>query len=102
MIGVEHGYLAPSVTCQVDEPPGPGPSNDIPWEQVAVLHAAAEGPGALHRQLQRAADLLYPEKTLQERRINLTSLVARHGRYVVDWIYDAIDLGSNEHEIVYL
>ena len=57
---------------------------------------------ALHRQLQRAADLLYPEKTLQERRINLTSLVARHGRYVVDWIYDAIDLGSNEHEIVYL
>lgn len=57
---------------------------------------------AVHRQLLRAFDLLYPEKTLQERRINITSLLARHGRYVVDWIFDAIDLGSNEHQIVYL
>ena len=57
---------------------------------------------AVHRQLMHAFDLLYPEKTLQERRINITSLLARHGRYVVDWIFDAIDLGSNDHHIVYL
>jgi bacillithiol biosynthesis cysteine-adding enzyme BshC len=57
---------------------------------------------AVHRQLLRAFDLLYPEKTLQERRINITSLLARHGHYVVDWIFNAIDLGSNEHAIVYL
>jgi bacillithiol synthase len=56
----------------------------------------------LRRQLERAFDLLYPEKNLQERRINITSLLARHGRYVIDWIFDAIDLGSNEHTIVYL
>ena len=57
---------------------------------------------ALRRQLERAFDLLYPEKTLQERHINITSLLARHGRYVVDWMFDAIDLGLNEHTIVYL
>ena len=57
---------------------------------------------AVHRQIERAFDLLYPGKTLQERRINITSLLARHGRYVVDWIFEAIDLGSNEHQIVYL
>jgi bacillithiol biosynthesis cysteine-adding enzyme BshC len=57
---------------------------------------------AVQRQLERAADLLYPEKTLQERRINVTSIIARHGNYVIDWIFDAIDLSSNEHEIVYL
>jgi len=57
---------------------------------------------ALRRQLERAFELLYPEKTLQERHINITSLLARHGRYVVDWMFDAIDLGSNEHTIVYL
>jgi bacillithiol biosynthesis cysteine-adding enzyme BshC len=56
----------------------------------------------LQRQLERAFDLLYPEKNLQERRLNITSLLARHGRYVVDWIFDAIELGSNQHEIVYL
>ncbi|HEV2905637.1 MAG TPA: bacillithiol biosynthesis cysteine-adding enzyme BshC [Pyrinomonadaceae bacterium] len=57
---------------------------------------------ALRRQLERALDLLYPEKTLQERHVNITSLLARHGRYVTDWMFDAIDLGSNEHAIVYL
>ena len=57
---------------------------------------------ALRRQLERAFDLLYPEKSLQERHINITSLLTRHGRYVVDWMFDAIDLGSNEHAIVYL
>lgn len=57
---------------------------------------------AVHRQIERAFDLLYPGKSLQERHINITSLLARHGLYVVDWIYDAIDLGSNDHEVVYL
>jgi bacillithiol biosynthesis cysteine-adding enzyme BshC len=57
---------------------------------------------AVHRQIERAFDLLYPAKALQERHINITSLLARHGRFVIDWVFDAIDLGSNEHQIVYL
>ena len=56
---------------------------------------------AAHRQLQRAFDQLYPNKDLQERHINITSLLARHGTYVIEWIYNAINLGSNEHQIVY-
>src|SRR5260370_8499745 len=39
---------------------------------------------AVHRQLQHAFDLLYPEKTLQERRIHTISIIAPHGRYVID------------------
>lgn len=57
---------------------------------------------AAHRQLQRASDQLYPNKDLQERHINATSLLARHGTYVIEWIYNAINLGSNEHQVVYL
>jgi len=57
---------------------------------------------AVHRQLQRASDQLYPNKDLQERHINITSLLARHGTYVIEWIYNAINLGSSEHQIVYL
>jgi bacillithiol synthase len=57
---------------------------------------------AVLRQLERAANSLYPEKGLQERRLNVTSLLARHGRYVVEWIHDAIDLSTNDHQIVYL
>lgn len=57
---------------------------------------------AAHRQLQRASDQLYPNKDLQERHINVTSLLARHGTYVIEWIYNAINLGSNDHQVVYL
>ena len=57
---------------------------------------------AAHRQLERAMAALFPHKTLQERHINLTSLLARHGVYIVNWIYDAINLGSSDHQIVYL
>jgi bacillithiol biosynthesis cysteine-adding enzyme BshC len=57
---------------------------------------------AAHRQLQRASDQLYPNKDLQERHINITSLLARHGTYVIEWIYNAINLGSTEHQVVYL
>ncbi len=57
---------------------------------------------AAYRQLVRAFEQLYPNKELQERHINATSLLARHGRYVIDWIYNAINIGSNEHQIVYL
>ena len=54
------------------------------------------------RQLQRAFDQLYPEKALQERHLNITSLLARHGRYVIDWIFSAINLESEEHQVVFL
>lgn len=57
---------------------------------------------AVLRQLERAATALYPEKSLQERRLNVISLIARHGRYVVEWIHDAIDLSTNDHQVVYL
>ena len=57
---------------------------------------------AAHRQLQRAFEQLYPNKDLQERHINITSLLARHGTYVIEWIFNAINLGSSEHQIVKL
>lgn len=57
---------------------------------------------AAHRQLQRAFDQLYPNKDLQERHINITSLLSRHGTYVIEWIFNAINLGSNDHQVVYL
>jgi bacillithiol biosynthesis cysteine-adding enzyme BshC len=57
---------------------------------------------AAHRQLERALATLYPHKSLQERHINITSFVTRHGRYFIKWVYDAINLGSPDHQVVYL
>jgi bacillithiol synthase len=57
---------------------------------------------AAHRQLQRAFEQLCPHKDLQERHINITSLLSRHGAYVIEWIFNAINLGNNDHQVVYL
>jgi bacillithiol biosynthesis cysteine-adding enzyme BshC len=57
---------------------------------------------AILRQLERAATALYPVKSLQERHVNIASLLARHGLYFVRWVHDAIDLSTNDHQIVYL
>jgi len=57
---------------------------------------------AAHRQLQRAFDQLYPNKRC--RNATSTSHHCWHGMVVtfVDWIYNAINIGSNEHQVVYL
>jgi bacillithiol biosynthesis cysteine-adding enzyme BshC len=70
--------------------------------RTRFVRAQMERDEAVHRQLQRAFDQLYPNKDLQERHINITSLLARHGTYVIEWIFNAINLGSSEHEVVYL
>jgi bacillithiol biosynthesis cysteine-adding enzyme BshC len=57
---------------------------------------------AVQRQLEHAVDLLYPQKALQERHVNISSFIARHGLYFVDWIFDAIELETRDHEVVYL
>jgi bacillithiol biosynthesis cysteine-adding enzyme BshC len=70
--------------------------------RTRFVRAQMSRDDAAHRQLQRAADQLYPNKDLQERHINVTSLLSRHGTYVIEWIFNAINLGSNEHQIVSL
>jgi bacillithiol synthase len=55
-----------------------------------------------NRRLENAFNALYPHKGLQERTLNVTSLIARHGTNILDWIYDAIDTDTKEHQILFL
>ena len=57
---------------------------------------------AAHRQLLRAFEQLYRKQSSGRNVTSTSFLLARHGRYVIDWIYNAINLGSTEHHIVYL
>jgi bacillithiol synthase len=70
--------------------------------RTRFIRAQLSRDEAAQRQLQRAFDQIYPNKNLQERHINITSLLARHGTYVIEWIYNAINIGSEEHQVVYL
>lgn len=54
------------------------------------------------RQIETAFTSLLPHKHLQERTLNVTNLLNKHGNYVIDWIYEAIDLDDKGHRIIYL
>jgi bacillithiol biosynthesis cysteine-adding enzyme BshC len=56
----------------------------------------------IKRQIETAFNSLLPHKHLQERTLNATSFVNRHGLYLIDWIYQAIDLDDKGHRIIYL
>ncbi len=54
------------------------------------------------RRIEAAFDALLPNKHLQERSLNITSLINNYGLYLLDWVYAAIDLDDKEHRIIYL
>ena len=64
--------------------------------------AQIERDEVVRRQLERASAALYPAKSLQERHVNVTSLLARHGLYAIDWVFNAIDPGAADHQVVFL
>jgi bacillithiol synthase len=45
---------------------------------------------------------LLPNKSLQERTLNISTVLNKHGDYAIDWIYGAIDLDDKGHRIIYL
>lgn len=56
----------------------------------------------ISRQIENAFTSLVPNKSLQERSLNVNNFINRHGLYLIDWIYQAIDLDDKEHRIIYL
>jgi bacillithiol biosynthesis cysteine-adding enzyme BshC len=55
-----------------------------------------------HTQIERAFTVLYPEKALQEREINVAYFLARYGYELIDRIYAEINLSSPDHQLMYL
>lgn len=54
------------------------------------------------RQIETAFASLLPHRHLQERTLNANSFLNLHGLYLIDWIYQAIDLDDKAHRIIYL
>jgi uncharacterized protein YllA (UPF0747 family) len=56
----------------------------------------------VRRRLEAACSSLFPQKGLQERKLNVTSLIALHGEYILRWLYEEVDIDTSEHQIFYL
>ncbi|HRH45491.1 MAG TPA: bacillithiol biosynthesis BshC [Pyrinomonadaceae bacterium] len=65
-------------------------------------HAQVRKDETVKRQIETAFVSLLPHKHLQERTLNISTLLNKHGKYVIDWIYDSIDLDDKGHRIIYL
>lgn len=57
---------------------------------------------AARKRIEALFDSVLPGDHLQERTLNICSVVNRYGRSVCEWIYEAIDLDDSEHRILYL
>ncbi|MGI8494217.1 MAG: bacillithiol biosynthesis cysteine-adding enzyme BshC [Pyrinomonadaceae bacterium] len=56
----------------------------------------------IERRLEAAFTALVPHRHLQERTLNVTTFMNHYGVYLIDWIYQAIDLDDRNHKILYL
>ncbi len=56
---------------------------------------------AARNQIERAFAILYPNKGLQEREINVSYFLARYGYDLLDRIYEALQVDQPEHVIFY-
>jgi bacillithiol biosynthesis cysteine-adding enzyme BshC len=56
----------------------------------------------IKRQIETAFVSLMPHKHLQERTLNIATILNKYGIYAIDWIYDSIDLDDKGHRIIYL
>lgn len=57
---------------------------------------------AMSSQIERAFTVLYPNKGLQEREINVSYFLARYGYDLIDRLYEEVDVESRDHRLVYL
>lgn len=56
----------------------------------------------VNRQLETAFATLLPHKHLQERTLNIATVLNKYGLYAIDWIYNSIDLDDKGHRVIYL
>ena len=57
---------------------------------------------ATRNQIERAFAVLYPNKGLQERELNVSYFLARYGYGIIDEVYEALDLRERGHQLLNL
>jgi bacillithiol biosynthesis cysteine-adding enzyme BshC len=54
------------------------------------------------QQIERLFAVLYPNKNLQEREINVSYFLARYGYDLIGRLYEEVEIGNHDHKLVYL
>ncbi|MCI0423138.1 MAG: bacillithiol biosynthesis cysteine-adding enzyme BshC [Acidobacteria bacterium] len=70
--------------------------------RAKFVHAETRHHETLTKQIDKALAILYPLKTLQERRINIFYFLARYGMDFLAQLYEEIDLTDPDHRLFFV
>ncbi|MCP4705959.1 MAG: bacillithiol biosynthesis cysteine-adding enzyme BshC [candidate division Zixibacteria bacterium] len=56
----------------------------------------------IRNRIYKLSSTLYPNKSFQERVININYFISRYGFGIVDFMIEKMDIQSNEHQMIYL
>jgi uncharacterized protein YllA (UPF0747 family) len=70
--------------------------------RTRFIHNRSKRDETMQHQIERLFAVLYPNKNLQEREINVSYFLARYGYELIDRLYQEIEIGFRDHKLVYL
>jgi bacillithiol biosynthesis cysteine-adding enzyme BshC len=70
--------------------------------RTRFVHNRGKRDETMNQQVERLFAVLYPNKNLQEREINVSYFLARYGYELIERLYQEIELGEHDHKLVYL
>jgi bacillithiol biosynthesis cysteine-adding enzyme BshC len=70
--------------------------------RTRFVHNRTKRDETMGQQIERLFAVLYPNKNLQEREINVAYFLARYGYELIDRIYDEVALNLRDHKLLYL
>lgn len=70
--------------------------------RTRFVHNRSKRDETMQQQIERLFAVLYPNKNLQEREINVFYFLARYGYELIDRLYQEVEPGVYDHKLVYL
>jgi bacillithiol synthase len=70
--------------------------------RTKFVHAQTRHNETVTKQIEKALAILYPQKSLQERRLNIFYFLSRYGMDFMAQLYEEIDLSDQDHRLLYL
>ena len=70
--------------------------------RTRFVHSRTKRDETTGQQIERLFAVLYPNKNLQERELNVAYFLARYGYDLIDRIYDEVEIGNHDHKLMFL
>jgi bacillithiol biosynthesis cysteine-adding enzyme BshC len=70
--------------------------------RTRFIHNRGQRDETLRQQIDRLCTVLYPDRNLQERELNAAYFLARYGPQLLDRLYQEIEPGARDHQLVFL